>query len=421
MQLNDPNFPTSTTNPTLTDKALCVIGGLVKLMTFQQIKNLIGITVENVLNSNSAVNALSAAQGKVLNDALALKLNSSAYNEYNKGVYSSLIQLNTAHPTALAGSYALVDTGVGNEADFYWFDLDDGWVTNGGMSLANTDALVEGSSNLYFTNVRAISAAASVCVRYDQSQSLTDIQKNQFLTNLGLNENTNDNLSVQSNAQHMIFFDDFLNVEITKTYAATVSGVDEIPVSAISSATLNWIGGIRVFDSTDGGYFRANCPNKTSGSLFNFLEQNNTIDFTTEIYIPASAALPATSGNYFVGIVADHPSSVGLTGAVALIVWDVNNANWRLRLTNGNFIDTGVMASKGTKFKIEIRQSDDAVTVKINNNTVIDVTSNPINESAVLPCCGFTHAGIGTTYEIWQDYHGLKLTLQTSRTNFGFS
>jgi|GEM_PF-6273505 len=73
MQLNDPNFPTSATNPTLTDKALGVIGGLVKLMTFQQIKNLIGITVENVLNSNSAVNALSAAQGKVLKDEIDTK------------------------------------------------------------------------------------------------------------------------------------------------------------------------------------------------------------------------------------------------------------------------------------------------------------------------------------------------------------
>jgi hypothetical protein len=94
-------------------------------------------------------------------EALNLKLDASAYNEYNKGVYSSLFQLNTAHPTALAGSYALVDTGVGNEADFYWFDLDDGWVTNGGMSLANTDALVEGSTNLYFTSARAISAVTA--------------------------------------------------------------------------------------------------------------------------------------------------------------------------------------------------------------------------------------------------------------------
>lgn len=73
MQLNDPLFPSSSTNPTLTDKALGVIGGLVKLMTFQQIKNLIGVTVENVLDSTSTVNALSAAQGKILNDALVLK------------------------------------------------------------------------------------------------------------------------------------------------------------------------------------------------------------------------------------------------------------------------------------------------------------------------------------------------------------
>jgi len=371
---------------------------------------------------NSAMQGL-VNRTKYLKDELDNKLDVADYNPLFKGMHTSLSALNIAFPTAAVGSYALVDAGEGADAIFYWFDVDDGWITNGdSVSLSSTDALVEGSSNLYFTNARAISAAASACVRYDQSQSLTDIQKNQFLTNLGLSENINDNLSVQSNSQHMIFFDDFLNVEITKTYAATVSGVDEIPVSAASAAALNWIGGIRVFDSTNGGYYRANCPNKTAGTLFNFLEQNSTINFTTEIYIPVTAEAPATSGNYFVGIVANHPSDVGLTGAVALVVWDVNSANWRLRLANGTFVDTGVMASKGTKFKIEVTQASDTVLVKINGTTVVAVTANSISESAVLPCCGFTHAGTtGVTYEIWQDYHGLKLTLQSSRTNFGFS
>jgi len=353
-------------------------------------------------NLAQKLNRLALAVKRLFTE-LSHKVDIVDFNPLWKGVHSSEFALNNEHPTAAAGSYALVDAGAGADAIFYWFDLDDGWITNGdSVSLSSTDALVEGTTNLYFTSARAISAVTATI-------------------NAAVAASSN-NLGIQSNAEHMIFFDDFLNVEITKTYATTVSGVDEIPISTASAAALNWIGGIRVFDSTNGGYFRANCPNKTSGSLFNFLEQNNAIDFTTEIYIPATAEAPTTSGNYFVGIVANHPSDVGLTGAIALVVWDVNSANWRLRLANGTFIDTGVMASKGTKFKIEVRQASDTVLVKINGTTVVAATANSISESAVLPCCGFTHAGTtSVTYEIWQDYHGLKLTLNSSRTNFGFS
>jgi len=254
-------------------------------------------------------------------------------------------------------------------------------------------------------------------VRFDDNQSLTSDEKLKAQTNIGIAD-----FSTKSSASSLSVFDDFFNVEDTKSYASVISGVDEIPVATISAAALNWIGGIRTFDATNGGYYRANCPNKTATTLFNFLEQNNTIDFTTEIYIPVTAESPATTGSYFVGIVADHPSNVGLTGSIALVMWDANSANWRLRLANGTFIDTGVTASKGTKFKIEIRQTDDTVAVKINGTTVIAATANSVSESAVLPCCGFSHAGVtSVTYEIWQDYMGLKLTLDTARSNFGFS
>jgi len=259
---------------------------------------------------------------------------------------------------------------------------------------------------------------------YDHSQSTGNPHNTGIDDISGLRTalNSAGSLGIGSTAQNMVFFDDFLNVEVTKSYATTTSGVDEIPVATISAAALNWIGGIRTFDATNGGYYRANCPNKTATTLFNFLEQNNTIDFATEVYIPTTAEAPATTGSYFVGIVADHPSNVGLTGAVALVVWDVNSANWRLRLANGTFVDTGITASKGTKFKIDIKQASDTVLVKINGTTVVAERANSISESAVLPCCGFSHAGVtSVTYEIWQDYHGLKLTLNSTRTNFGFS
>lgn len=110
------------------------------------------------LTSTSIKDGLSANRGKELSDGLANKLDTSSYNEYFKGVYLTFNALTSANPTATSGSYALVDAGIGTEADFYWYDADDGWVTSGGMVLANTDVLVEGSTNLYFTDARVRSS-----------------------------------------------------------------------------------------------------------------------------------------------------------------------------------------------------------------------------------------------------------------------
>lgn len=113
------------------------------------------------LSSISTKDGLSANRGKELFDNLQNKLDISSYNEYFKGVYLTYNALITANPTANLGCYALVDAGNGDEADFYWYDTQDGWITNGGMTLANTDVLVEGSTNLYFTSARVRSTILS--------------------------------------------------------------------------------------------------------------------------------------------------------------------------------------------------------------------------------------------------------------------
>ena len=64
-RITDPSFPLAT-SATLTDKVLGVFGGAAKNITLTVLKSLVSTTVENVLDSNSAVNALSAAQGKAL-------------------------------------------------------------------------------------------------------------------------------------------------------------------------------------------------------------------------------------------------------------------------------------------------------------------------------------------------------------------
>lgn len=115
-------------------------------------------TVENSLTSDSSINAASVHQVKIVSDAIALKLDASSYNDYYKGTYTTLGNLQAAIPTSTSGSYAIIDTGVGNDAKLYIWDTQDGWLEGGSTGAATTDALAEGLTNLYFTNGRAVSA-----------------------------------------------------------------------------------------------------------------------------------------------------------------------------------------------------------------------------------------------------------------------
>lgn len=104
----------------------------------------------------------------VIGNAISATLESSVLtltcnvNERYKGVYANLSALQVAHATSNSGDYALVDTGSGSDALAYYWDVEDGWVTNGStVSITDTDALTEGSTNLYFTDARALAAAKS--------------------------------------------------------------------------------------------------------------------------------------------------------------------------------------------------------------------------------------------------------------------
>ena len=97
-----------------------------------------------------------------LNAGLATKLDASLYNDRFKGKFTSLVNLEAALPTANAGDYAQVDTGSGFDVQNYNYDLEDGWILGGdGTGATNTDALVEGSTNLYFTTARVLSTLLS--------------------------------------------------------------------------------------------------------------------------------------------------------------------------------------------------------------------------------------------------------------------
>ena len=97
--------------------------------------------------------AISTVTG--LQTALDAKLDIVDYNDRFLGLYASILELETAHPTANAGDYAQVDWGIGADVIVYVYDVDDAqWIPVGSSPIANTDALPEGSSNLYFNSQR---------------------------------------------------------------------------------------------------------------------------------------------------------------------------------------------------------------------------------------------------------------------------
>jgi len=84
-----------------------------------------------------------------------LKLDAAAYNDRFLGLFASVFDLEAAHPTASAGDYAQVDFGIGTDVIVYAWDVSDQyWSAVGSSAIANTDALPEGSSNLYHTGQR---------------------------------------------------------------------------------------------------------------------------------------------------------------------------------------------------------------------------------------------------------------------------
>jgi hypothetical protein len=94
-----------------------------------------------------------------LQSELDLKLDASAYNQYFKGVYLTLAALIAAHPTGVAGDTAQVnEIGATDVINYSWDAEESIWVNNGtgGSGAVNTDALPEGTSQLYFQTARVL-------------------------------------------------------------------------------------------------------------------------------------------------------------------------------------------------------------------------------------------------------------------------
>jgi len=243
-----------------------------------------GTVVDNNLTSTSTTNALSAAQGTALKGTLddlittvSNKLDTSAYNEHYRGTYTTLGNLQTSVPTGNAGNYAIVDTGTGNDAVYYIWDAEDGWVSGGTTTASTTDTVTEGSTNLYFTDARvrntvltdlslvtnaAISASDSVLGALGKLQKqVTDILTNQryvFVTDanttytvpasavtangntiIELSNNSLTSITVNTSTGTGKTSGDSVNISITGTYAAQTLVADGVTLNGTLAFSAN--------------------------------------------------------------------------------------------------------------------------------------------------------------------------------------
>lgn len=86
-RITDPSFPTATSATLNTDEVLGIVNNAVKNIPLTVLQSVLGaggsnVTVVDNLNSTSTTAALSANQGKMLNDALAAKADLSALSGY---------------------------------------------------------------------------------------------------------------------------------------------------------------------------------------------------------------------------------------------------------------------------------------------------------------------------------------------------
>lgn len=117
------------------------------------------------------------------------KLNITDYNNHFKSVYLTEAALFAAHPTASVGDYAQVnEVGATDVMNYNWDAEENIWVKNAvaGSGATNTDALPEGTANLYFTVTRFLAnltyANVIAALGFTPSTAPNNAQKNSDIT-----------------------------------------------------------------------------------------------------------------------------------------------------------------------------------------------------------------------------------------------
>ncbi|EFF83310.1 hypothetical protein HMP0015_1215 [Acinetobacter haemolyticus ATCC 19194] len=90
-----------------------------------------------------------------INALSSTKLDATDYVQHFRGLFTSYINLSTQVPTAIDGDYAHIkENETFGVMEAIWDSTDSNWVIIAVNVGSNTDAVAEGSTNLYFTSER---------------------------------------------------------------------------------------------------------------------------------------------------------------------------------------------------------------------------------------------------------------------------
>jgi hypothetical protein len=301
----------------------------------------------NVDNTSDVNKPVSTATQTALN----LKLNAADYNDRFKGVYATLGALQAAHATGASGDYAQVDPGAGTNLQTYSWDVQNGWVLSStdGTGAQNTDQLTEGATNLYFTTLRAQTAAPAEtattigAIVTGVSEKTTPVDADTFT----LYDSVASALKKVSGTNLKAYLKTYFDTLYPGTSGFTMAGIldmagnifknakigrfSELPGSASISS------GVLTLDFTNGNFFAVTLTeNVTSVSLTNLPVTTGytfmAIEFTqdgiggkTVTGWPAGTKWP--NGNV--------PTITNLAGAVDVVSGYINSAGTVLRLSVG--------------------------------------------------------------------------------------
>ena len=129
-------------------------------LTSQQILDALGYTPANeaTVTSNLALKVDKVTGKSLIADTEIARL-ADLQNNF-KGKFTTTAQF---PPSGVPGNYVQLDEGAAFPLKNYNWDVEDGWVvgSTAGTGATNTDELIEGSSNLYFTGARVLSTILS--------------------------------------------------------------------------------------------------------------------------------------------------------------------------------------------------------------------------------------------------------------------
>jgi len=211
--------------------------------TFAMVSDLTKANVElgNVDNTSDVNKPVSTAQQA----ALDLKLDASSYNQHFKGVYLTEAALIAAHPTGVAGDSAQVnEVGATDVVNYSWDAEESIWVNNGtgGSGAVNTDALLEGSTNLYWTVARFLAnltyANVISALGFTPSTAPNNAQKNSDITKAEIEAKLVGEITTHTHQRT-----DTISLSMSDTSTALVTG-DTDPMNAPYNFTLvnYWVG-----------------------------------------------------------------------------------------------------------------------------------------------------------------------------------